>query len=79
MDMGYKQLRASLFFLVFTVLILVLAGVLDAELGDKHSANGNRGNYGPSIFGARGKRRGFSPGAAARHSQYVRVHTEFLS
>jgi len=30
------------------------------------------------IFRARGKRRGFSPGAAARHSQYARVYTEFL-
>jgi len=45
MDMGYKQLRVSLFFSVFTVLILVLAGVLDAELGDKHSPKGHRGNY----------------------------------
>jgi len=26
---------------------------------------------------ARGKWRGFSPGAAARHSQHARVHTEF--
>jgi len=26
-----------------------------------------------------GKRRGFSPGAAARHSQSARVHTEFHS
>jgi len=28
-------------------------------------------------FGARGKRRGFSPGAAAHHLQYTRVYTEF--
>jgi len=27
---------------------------------------------------AHGKRRGVSPGAAARHSQYARVHTEFV-
>jgi len=26
--------------------------------------------------GTRGKRRGFSPGAAARHSQQARAHTE---
>jgi len=26
----------------------------------------------------RGKRRGFSPAAAARHSQYARVYAEFL-
>ena len=31
-----------------------------------------------SEFRARGKRRGFSPGAAARHSQYARVYTEFV-
>jgi len=31
------------------------------------------------IFGARGKHRGFSPGAAARHSQIAREHTVFLS
>ena len=30
------------------------------------------------IFRARGKRRGFSHGAAARHSQYTRVYTEIL-
>jgi len=28
------------------------------------------------IFRARGKRRGFSPGAAARHSQAARVYTD---
>jgi len=28
--------------------------------------------------GARGKRRGFSPGSAARHSQSARVHTDFF-
>jgi len=28
--------------------------------------------------GARGKRRGFSPGAAVRHSKYARVYTEFF-
>ena len=27
-------------------------------------------------LGARGKRRGFSPGAAARHSQSARAHTD---
>ena len=26
----------------------------------------------------RGKQRGFSPGAAARHSKYARVHTDFF-
>jgi len=31
-----------------------------------------------SGFRARGKRRGFSPGAAARHSQYARVYAEFV-
>jgi len=30
-------------------------------------------------LGARGKRRGFSPGAAARHSQSARVRTEFIN
>jgi len=30
------------------------------------------------IFLALGKRRGFSPGAAACHSQYARVYSEFL-
>ena len=33
---------------------------------------------GPQEERARGKRRGFNPGAAARHSQYARVYTEFL-
>ena len=28
--------------------------------------------------GAHGKRRGFSPGAAARHSQNARVNTEYV-
>jgi len=36
-------------------------------------------NEGGGGGGARGKRRAFSPGAAARHSQSARVHTEFLS
>jgi len=31
-----------------------------------------------SGFWARGKRRGFSPGAVARHSQYARFHTELV-
>jgi len=31
-----------------------------------------------SEFRACGKRRSFSPGAAASHSQYARVHTEFV-
>jgi len=35
------------------------------------------GEIGTGIW-ARGKRRGFSPGAAASHSQHARVHTEFL-
>ena len=33
---------------------------------------------GPQDERARGKRRGFGPGAPARHSQYARVYTEFL-
>jgi len=30
------------------------------------------------VIWARGKQRGFSPEAAARHSQYARVYTEFV-
>jgi len=33
---------------------------------------------GPKEERARDKRRGFSPRASARHSQYARVYTEFL-
>ena len=46
----WRQFRRSLYFLVFTVVMLVLAGVIDAELGDKHSVDGKRGNHGLSIF-----------------------------
>jgi len=31
-----------------------------------------------AAFGARGKQRGVSPEAAARHSQPARVHTDFF-
>jgi hypothetical protein len=30
------------------------------------------------VIWARGKRRGFSPGATVRHSQYARLYTEFV-
>ena len=33
-------------------------------------------NLGVSLVGVRGKRRGFSPGATARHKSLTRVHTD---
>ena len=46
---------------------------------NSHSAFGQHFWYsGKCVFGARGKRRGFSPGAAACHSQHARAHTEFF-
>jgi len=37
-----------------------------------------RPKLGGGVIWARGKRRGFSPGAAARYSQYARVYTLFV-
>jgi len=48
----------------------------DDELRTNSEAIARAHNLVTNLFnvGARGKRRGFSPGAAARHSQHAKVH-----
>ena len=48
------------------------------ELGFNNQKKGNVDPHHAVSFRARGKRRGFSPGAAACHSQSARVHTEII-
>ena len=49
-----------------------------SDIGSCVDGKGLRGSESSGWDGAHGKRRGFSPGAAARHSQPATVHTDFF-